>query len=463
MRLTEAVEATGGVLSRGVADTRFESVCTDSRKLRDDRGKGALFVALRGPNFDGHDFIDEAVRAGAVAIVCREGKAPRAGDTACIEVADPLAALGDLAAARRSSFDGPVVAITGSNGKTTTKEMLRAIMMRARGEEAVLANEGNLNNLIGMPMTLLTLRDHHEVVILEMGMNAFGEIARLTEIASPTHGLITCIGEAHLEGVGSIDGVAKAKGELFRGLGEGATAVVNVDDDLVVREAASFSGPSITFGEKGRVRAASVKLHGFDRVSFDLVDGESAIAVDLPLGGRHNVSNAVGAAALAIALDVPLDMIAEGLAAVVPPPMRLEALTLENGVVVVNDAYNANPSSLSAALECLQAGSQGRHIIVLGEMLELGDHADLRHRQAGEAAAKSNPVLLCVMGPHRAMVKEGALSAGLDEERVVVLDDHREVAAEVAGHWRAGDSVLVKGSRGAEMEKVVRALEESAG
>jgi len=328
------------VSGAGGAAVDFPIVGTDSRTVQ----PGQLFVALHGERFDGNDFIEEVVARGAAGIVCDEGRALARPGVVFFEVSDTLRALGDLAAAHRRGFDVPVVAITGSNGKTTTKNLLRSILATALGgPDRVLATEGNLNNLIGMPLTLLALAPRHRAAILEMGMNVFGEIARLTEIAAPTLGLITCVAPAHLEGVGSIEGVARAKGELFAGLAPTATAVVNCDDPQISRVAAGLRCRRQDFGADRPVHARGITPDGLRGIRFELVVPGGSAPVRLPLLGRHNVGNAVAAAAAASALGVGIDAIVAGLESAAPAPMRLSVERLPNGVDLINDAYNANP------------------------------------------------------------------------------------------------------------------------
>jgi UDP-N-acetylmuramoyl-tripeptide--D-alanyl-D-alanine ligase len=458
--LDEIVGATGGALSGGIpSGWAFTRLVTDSRTVV----PGDVFVALNGEHFDGNDFIHDAIARGACVVVCSPGREADQEGVAFIEVGDTLRALGDVANAWRNRFDVPVVAITGSNGKTTTKELLRSILATAYGAEAVLANAGNLNNLIGLPLTLLDLGSSHRAAVVEMGMNAPGEIARLTEIARPTVGMVTCVGAAHLEGVGSIEGVAAAKGELFAGLSPDATAVVNLEDSHVVRIAEAFSGRRIGFGRDGDVRADAIELLAVDRTRFLLHCDEGAASVEIALGGRHNVSNALGAAGCALALGVGLDAIVAGLGSAKPVPMRLTSERLVNGICVVNDAYNANPSSLKAALAAVADAGAERSIVVLGEMLELGPAAAELHEEAGRDAAVLRPALLCVVGEHAGCVRDGAASAGQHPDDIVVATSHQEAAAAVAARWNAGDLVLVKGSRGAQMEHVVEELRRLAG
>lgn len=438
---------------------QLTGLTTDSRAV----SAGDVFVALEGENFDGNDFIDAAIAGGASVVVCGEGRTLDRRDVVFIETADTLRALGDIAAAHRRTFDIAVVAITGSNGKTTTKELLRSICAVAHGDQRVLANVGNLNNLIGLPLTVMQLRPVHAVAILEMGMNAPGEIARLTEIARPTAGAITCVASAHLEGLGSLEGVAAAKGELFAGLGDDATAVVNLDDERVVGEARRLGKTgTVRFGTGGEVRAENVRAAALDCMSFDLVYGDAAFAVELPMAGRHNVANAVAAAACAYALGLPADIVARGLATVSPPPMRVAVEELANGARVVNDAYNANPDSLRAALATLDEAAAGRKLLALGEMLELGERAAELHREAGRAAATLHPVLVCALGAHAPEVCAGAREAGLGVDATVAADGHEQAARAIAEVWQPGDTILVKGSRGSRMECVVEELRRLA-
>jgi UDP-N-acetylmuramoyl-tripeptide--D-alanyl-D-alanine ligase len=458
--LLEAASATTAVFD-GDRNAGFERVWTDSRTVR----AGDLFFCLQGPTFDGHDFAKAVADAGVAGIVCDKGKAASvreaiagaASRPAVLEVLDTLQALGDLAAWTREGFGGPLIGVTGSNGKTTTKEMLRAIFLAHEGEGHVLATQGNLNNLIGVPLTLFGLTSGHTAAIIEMGMNVPGEIAR------PTVGLITCVAEAHLEGLGTIEGVARAKGELFEGLPRDAVAVVNADDPHVVREAKRFPFPGrrLSFGQSGEITASQVRCDRIDASSFTISFAGLEARVELPLGGRHNVQNALGAAAAALAAGVPIETVAQGLSAMKPPPMRMSAEVLPGGVTLVNDAYNANPGSLAAALHTL-GGLDARRIVVVGDMLELGPRAAELHRRVGERAAAIDPLLVCAYGSFAGEVAAGAVAAGLDASKVRVCARHEDAAAEVARVWLPGDAVLVKGSRGSAMEKVVDALRATA-
>lgn len=458
MKVSDLLRATSGRLLAGSSNATFTKVSTDTRQLQ----AGDLFVALSGDNFEGDDFVTEAVEAGATAVLCGRNPKRPVGSAAIVVTDDSRRALGDLAAFHRRRFELPVVAVTGSNGKTTTKELLRSILCEAFAPEAVLANPGNFNNLIGMPLTLLRLSSVHRVAVLEMGMNRPGEIARLTEIARPSVGLITTIGSAHLEGVGSLEGVARAKGELFSGLDADAVAVVNAADPRIVSLAAELTARKSFFGAGAEIRAENVVFPAFGSSRFQLITPAGSVSIDLPLAGRHNVDNAVAAAACAMVLGVDCDDVARGLARAKPPPMRLDPLLLPNGVMLINDSYNANPDSVTASLNAVVGGSRGRCIVVLGDMRELGEAAEAEHRRVGAAAAAVRPALLCTVGDHASAVAEGALDQGLGKSAVVVCADHAAAADAVAACWCRGDTVLVKGSRGSAMEKVVESLKGMA-
>jgi UDP-N-acetylmuramoyl-tripeptide--D-alanyl-D-alanine ligase len=457
--LRDVVNATGAtVVAATPDDLVFNSVSTDSRQVE----AGALFFALHGPRHDGHNFVAEALRLGAAGAVVDR---PIAGAPAPLaRVPDTLAALGDLARWTRARSPIRVVAVTGSNGKTTTKEMIASVCSAADfppPRTRVLKTQGNENNLIGLPRTLLHLQGDEAVAVLEMGMNRAGEIARLLEIARPDYAVITNIGPAHLEGFGgSLAGVAAAKAELFAGLSRDAVIAVNVDDQWVRRLATVFAGRQITFGTDADVRARAVVDLGVDGIGFDLVVSGRAAKVRLRCIGQHNVTNALAAAAIGHAMGFSLEVIARGLEHAVAIAMRMQVTRLPNGVTLINDAYNANPSSVEAALQALRRFS-GRPVVVLGEMWELGDEARRAHRFIGERAVALGVEQLFLMGAQAETVAAGALAAGMQPEAIHIGGSHAEVADAVAARWQPGDIVLVKGSRGMKMEEVVRLLEST--
>ncbi|MBP1726289.1 MAG: UDP-N-acetylmuramoyl-tripeptide--D-alanyl-D-alanine ligase [Deltaproteobacteria bacterium] len=454
-----ALEATRGVLV-GVKDLRrFSGICTDSRNLR----AGELFLALKGDRFDGHDFITQVIEAGAAGVVAArerweasDGSLP---SVPVIMVEDTLTALGDLAAFWRRLHPVPLVAITGSNGKTTTKEMVAAIMAR---HCPILKNQANLNNLVGLPLTLLELARGHEAAVVEMGMNHPGEIARLTQIAAPDVGLITNIQPAHLEGLGSIEGIQAAKGELFSGLSSRATIVVNRDDSRVAQLANSFRGRQVGFSTVDPAADVTLtRILGMDHEStrFILRLGDGTREIRIHVAGRHHLANAVAAAAVAWALKIdPID-IAEGLASFRPFDKRMEILALAGRAHLINDTYNANPGSMTAALQTLRVlKAGGRAVAVLGDMLELGERSSELHREVGRVAAREGVDYLLAMGKQAHHLLGGATEGGMPSERLIQGSDHGEIARKVQALITPGAWVLVKGSRGMRMEKVVEAL-----
>lgn len=448
--LLNIAQVTAGRLSQADARVTVTGISTDSRSVR----PGELFVPLRGEKFDGHDFLTQAVRHGAAACLSEEVIA--GFPVPVIQVADTLRALGDLAAACRRDFSGPVVAVTGSSGKTTSKEMLSSILS---GTAPGLKTEGNFNNLVGLPLTLFRLAPEHRWAVLEMGMSARGEIARLAEIALPDVGVITNIGPAHLETLHGLDGVARAKGELFAALKAGCTAVINADDERVAQLPVANGVRRLLYGfaATAEVRAEEVAVAGAT-VSFRLVLADGARPVTLAVAGRHNVCNALAAAAAATALRIPAEVIVRGLQSFRGGRGRMEVVDLGGGAVLIEDTYNANPLSVRAALTALdEMGGSGRRIAVLGDMLELGTEAAELHRQIGAEAAQRCDFLF-LLGTMAGETAAGARQQGMPAERVRIVASHAEAADRLRALLRPGDRLLVKGSRGMRMEKVAAAL-----
>jgi UDP-N-acetylmuramoyl-tripeptide--D-alanyl-D-alanine ligase len=436
-------------LMERLAHAEITGVSIDSRTLQ----QGELFVALRGDRFDGHDFVPDAIGRGAWgALVERSASGALGGLRNVIAVDDTLIALQEMARLHRGRFSLPVVAVTGSNGKTTTKEMLAAIL-RQRGP--VLKNEGNLNNHIGVPLTLFRLREEHRAAVIEMGMSGLGEIAVLARLAQPDVGVITNIGPAHLQFLGSTDTVARAKGELLQGMRPGGTAVLNADDRYFGTLRALFPGRTVSFGTGGQadVRATGIEQQQ-DGTAMTVHAAGGTARVRLRTIGRHNVSNALAAAAAATVLGAPLDLVRSGLEEFRPVAMRSELRDVR-GMRVLADCYNANPASVRAALETLSALGGGRTVAVLGDMLELGEAADEAHREAGRAAAGMGIGALIAVGPLGRQIAEGARSAGMAADRVRVADTPSQAAVLLRGIARTGDTVLIKGSRGMKMETVL--------
>ncbi len=451
----EVVEATAARTVLGLPEAAvlsFSEACIDSRRV----AQQSLFFALRGPTFDGHDFVAAALAAGAAAAVVKRVPESVEPDR-CLIVADCLRALGDLAGYYRRRVAGlQVVAITGSNGKTTTKEMFAAICAEATRDVAgaIVKTAGNQNNLVGLPLTLLRMNGDESIAILEMGMNQPGEIARLTEIARPDFGVITNVAAAHLEGLGTLDGVAAAKGELFGGMDERGMIAVNVGDERVVRTAQRFRGKRVEFGAGADVHASRVRDRGPDGFDMTLHLGGESQRIHLSFAGVHNVENALAAAAVGHAMGFSIATVAAGLEAAEPAPMRMQVVRLANGATVINDSYNANPASVVAGMRSV-AASGNRCWAVLGEMRELGGHSARMHREVGAEAARLGIDFLVAVGPQADETAAGARAAAAEMEIVECADAH-EAARWIGGEVRSGDVLLVKGSRGADNEEAVR-------
>ncbi|HPM76733.1 MAG TPA: UDP-N-acetylmuramoyl-tripeptide--D-alanyl-D-alanine ligase [bacterium] len=454
--------ATHGTLYRGQAGQRFAGVSTDTRSLRPHE----CFVALVGPNFNGHRFIEQALGQGATGLVISESvDLPPDTTAAVIRVPDTLTALGELARWTLAQRKIPVLAVTGSTGKTTTKEMLYEIMNLARPGK-VLRNEGNFNNLIGLPLTVFRLTAAHEVAVLEMGMSMRGEIRRLAQIAQPNIGVITNVSAVHLEHLKTIGAVAEAKGELLENFTEQNTVVLNADDPRVKRmgEGKPFRCLYFSADPNGdaQVRALNVAPQGFEGIRATLAIGDETIEVVLSCFGRHNVLNALAAAGAAHAFGVDAATIARGLEAFRPPAMRSRVLNIF-GVTVIDDTYNANPRSMDAALAALaELAGQGRKVAVLGDMFELGDETQAAHRRLGRHAAKTRLDRLILLGEQAEHVADGAREEKMDDAAISIFDEQGDIVNDLRAWAQRGDVILVKGSRGMRMERIVRGLKGEA-
>lgn len=450
----EILDITGGTLVSGRPELAFEGVAIDSRQV----AAGDLFVAIVGKRLDGHDFIPEAIRRGARGILAQEVRPVMAEAAAAILVSDTTKALGDLGHAHRERFTVPVIAITGSAGKTTTKEMVVSILEK---RWKVLKTQGNLNNLIGLPLTLFNLTKTHEICVLELGTNQPGEIARLAQIAHPSIACVTNIGPAHLEGLGSLAGVAEEKGSLFDSLGPEGTAVVNLDDSFVREMKERLKCRIITYGRRPE---ANVKLERIwekqtQGVVFSLSAGNEAQKVKLATPAEHNISNALAAAAIAWAAGAELKDIAAGLEDFRPVPGRMEIIALANGACLINDVYNANPLSCEAALHTLkEMKGRNRGFVFLGDMLELGEEGESRHRSVGEILAEVSIEKAYLKGELVKYVAQGAKEKGLKDDQMIFFERAEDVLPDFFDRLSAGDWILVKGSRGMKMEELVDAL-----
>lgn len=471
------VAATGG---EGPETTRTEflgRVVTDSRAVQ----PGDIFVALEGERFDGHDFVGQVVAKGAGCIVVSRRLETRyAGAVPQVVVGDTQHALGDMANYRRRlirRLTAPVViGLTGSCGKTTVKEMTAAILARHwppgpdNPVDSVLKTTGNFNNLIGMPVSLLPLTVRHRAAVIEMGMNRFGEIARLAAIAEPDISCITNIHAAHLEGLHSIEGVARAKEELFAGTSPDGILVVNADDPLVGDCAAKYRQRQITFGLQAAAgtplpdfRATEIEVGGDGRITFTLHHPGGSVNIRLTAAGPHNVTNALAAAALAWSAGADGDAIAAGLGDFRAATKRMEMIAAPAGYGILNDTYNANPASMAAALHTLAQMQARVSAAILGDMLELGDSSEAAHREVGRLAAECRVHYLGLVGDFALLVAEAAILAGMGGERVRVFADKEQAAAWIEdlvrdGRLGKGDWLLVKASRGLKLETVVSRL-----
>lgn len=456
----EILTATGGSICCGNIEGRFPGIAIDSRTIARDE----LFVAIRGEVHDGHGFVPAVVDDGVAGVLVdaeQTGRLPldlwrkRRKQVICIAVSDTTRALGDLAAYNRQRARVSVVGITGSNGKTSTREMTAGIISR---RFRTLTPRGNFNNHIGLPLTLLSMEPDHRMAVLEMGMNHAGEIRRLGEICRPDMGVITNIGPAHLEGVGSIEGVARAKGELLETIRDGGTAVLNADDERVAALAENTDHRVCFYGlsQKATVRGDSV-VSGADGTRFRVHLPGETVPVQLKAGGSFMVINALAAAAVGHCLGLTADEIRSGLERFEPVHGRLNILKVGQGIHLIDDTYNANPASMAAAIDTLASlRGDNRGIMVAGDMLELGERSAALHRDIGRKAATSGIDRLYVTGNFAPEVVRGAAQAmGADR---IVTGTREEILGVLLPELRTGDWVLVKGSRGMRMEKIVNEL-----
>lgn len=451
----EIVAATGGQDRGGSGGESFAGYSIDSRTIE----PGDLFVAIVGPNHDGHEFVPDAVRKGAAAVLISRPIAAAVPEAVPVfEVADTLRAMQALATHVRSRDRLTVVGITGSAGKTTTKEMAFEIVA---GSGPAYRSPGNLNNLFGLPLALLRMPDGTRTAVLEMGMSTPGELLRLGRIARLDVACLTNVMPVHLEFFDSVEAIAAAKAEIFAELDPGATAVWNRDDDRAEAAARRFRGRSVTFGLEAEAdwTAGAIRDRGLDGLEFDLCGPSDPVPVHLRAPGRHNLRNALAAAAIADACGVGTETIRAGLERFRPLAGRGTWMSLPDGVRVIDDCYNSNPGAMDQVLAWFSGlETAGRRIVASGDMLELGRRdEDEAHRRLGERIAATGTDLFIGVGPLHAAAVEAARGAGLEASRHFATSD--QAAAFLAAEVGAGDLLLVKGSRGMRMEKVIEALE----
>jgi UDP-N-acetylmuramoyl-tripeptide--D-alanyl-D-alanine ligase len=461
-------EEAHGTLVSGDPAREFSGVSIDTRTV----SAGELFIAIRGERFDGGEFAAAAIEKGAAGVVVARGsdvaqrfraadaglKTRATGSAVVIGVADTTVALQLLARAIRRASAAKVVAITGSAGKTTTKEVT-AEFLAARYR--VMRNRGNLNNHIGLPLSLIELRQRPEIAVVELGMNHAGEISTLTRVAEPDVRVWTNVGEAHLGFFASLDAIADAKAEILEGAEASGVLVANADDARIMGRSGRFAGRVVTFGieRDADVRAHDIVDRGVDGIDARVTTRKGEFVLRTPLTGRSNLANVLAAVAVAIEFDVPLEDIRERAKCLEPAAHRGEIVRLRDHVVVIDDSYNANPTATKRALEVLAAASATRRLAVLGEMLELGDRTAALHAEVGRAAAeKGVDLLFAVGGAPATALADAAVAAGMAASRVRHFATSDEAAEAVADAIAPGDVVLVKGSRGVKTDRVVDRL-----
>ena len=445
----EVLKATHGTLVEGEKSTAFNGISTDTRTLV----PGNLFIALVGEKFDGHEFIQQAMEKGTGGILVSQ-KVKGAGNAAVFLVDNTLKGLQDLAHFHRHRFTIPIIAITGSNGKTTTKDMTAAALSsRLR----VLKTQANYNNEIGLSLTLLQLTKEHQAAVVEMGMRGRGEIAGLAQIADPTVAIVTNVGETHLELLGSLENIAAAKAELVDAVGMNVISLLNADNEFVYEMHHKAKGQVVYFGTNSRADIKAQKIQsGEDGVAFECTTEKGSFPVFLPIPGRHNVYNALAAIAAGLALGLTQNDIVAGLAGLSLSSMRL-SVAQYGDYTVINDAYNASPMSVTAALDALKDVAKNRKIAVLGDMLELGDVAVEAHRNVGKKVAKDKVDVLVTIGELAGHIAAAAIEYGAPT--VIACESHAAAKKALKRNLEQGDTILIKGSRGMKMEKMLEMFE----
>jgi UDP-N-acetylmuramoyl-tripeptide--D-alanyl-D-alanine ligase len=452
----DLINATGGKLIYGRLESLVSGISTDTRSIK----HGEIFFALQGENFDGHNFIEQAICNGAAGAVISDSKKigdlslNDSGKVILIEVSDTLRALGDIAKYYRQNLQAKFIAVTGSNGKTTTKDMLYHILKNFKN---VSRSRNSFNNFIGVPLTIFGVDLTHDFCVVEMGTNAPGEIRRLTEIISPSFTILTNISHTHLAGLGSIEGVANAKAEFIENMNEDGTLITNADDAWCSQIASRFNGKVIYFGfgENAHIKASKVKRN---KSGFIFTVNKS-FTINLPVLGKHNIYNSLAAIALCNTIGIRMEDMCEIFMDFKLPPMRMEKRVCGD-IIAINDGYNSNPSSMLAALdEFSQLSAPGRRIFVCGDMLELGKDTERLHKEIGKRVASSKVDILWTVGPFSRFVAEGAIANGMSSENVFSCDTSEETCSLIASHLKSKDTVLIKGSRRMKLECVSRQIE----
>lgn len=425
----------------------FDDVVTDSRKI----SKGSLFITLKGDNFNGEDFAIDAINKGACGVIvsstCPEDKLPSSG--LVLKVDDTLKTYQYFARAWRDKFKIPIISITGSNGKTTTKD-LTAAAISALGD--IQKTSGNFNNEIGVPLTLLGINDNHKAAVVEIGMRGLHQIESLAKIVKPNIGIVTNVGETHIELLGSIENIAKAKSELVEAIPNGGTVILNADDSHVInmKSKVNENVKVLTYGINNNADVHAENISNDSNSTSFTVNGQQ---FQIPILGLHNVSNSLAAICAGLTLNISLEDIAKGLKNISATKMRFEVTEL-NGLKIINDAYNASPLSMKASLQTVSQISTGRKIAVLGDMLELGDFAQQAHINVGKEVLSNNFDVLITFGTLAKFIAQGAKGVN----QILTSDSHQQAADYLKQIAKPGDTILFKGSRGMQMEKIINLI-----
>ncbi|MBQ6131803.1 MAG: UDP-N-acetylmuramoyl-tripeptide--D-alanyl-D-alanine ligase [Selenomonadaceae bacterium] len=449
LSLAEIVSVTGAETNSN-AEIFFEDVSTDSRKIK----SGELFVALKGENCNGESFAKDALKKGAAAVLVSK-TAKRIPDGVVLKVDDTLIAYRQIAGAWRNRFDIPVVAVTGSNGKTTTKDLTAAALT---GLGNVQKTSGNFNNEVGVPMTLLELREKHNAAVVEIGMRGLGQIESLVQVVKPTIGIVTNVSNAHIELLGSIENIAKAKGELVAAIKTGGTIILNADNPhtAAMKNLAGAGVNVVTYGlDNPADLTAKNILIGSVATEFTLTYRGEDFDFEIPMLGRHNVSNALAAIAAGLTVGLSVEEIQRGVSTLTTTKMRFEVIR-RDGLTIVNDAYNASPASMRVAIKTTSEIYSGRLIAVLGDMLELGEISEAVHKEIGAELVENKFDVLITLGELGKFIAAGAREAGL--ENVYTFDTHEDAAKKILELVRDGDTILFKASHVMHMEKIIELI-----
>ena len=454
IKVSDIVRVTKGTLLNGNSDAIVNSFCTDSRKLE----KGDMFVPLIGDNFDGHKFLKEALGLGAMGFFTsdeREGFFEDVSkDIIIIKVEDTLEAFQQVAEFHRNKFDIPLIGVTGSAGKTSTKDMIYEVLSK---KYKVLKTEGNLNNHIGLPMTLLNLTEEHEVVVVEMGMSGFNEISTLSKIAKPDISIITNIGLAHIGKLGSRQNILKAKMEIFDGMELDGLVFLSGDDGLLygLKDLLKFTTEFYGLQEGLDIKAYNVKVTDQFNTTFNIEIKNQEYLFTVPIPGMHCVYNALAAIGVGLRFKIAVEDIIDALRDYKPSKMRMNIINLSKDIKLINDVYNANPNSMEEALRVMNNLPGPRKIAVLGDMLELGEWTRQAHVDIGKSVVNNGINYLVALGQNSRHIAEGAADAGMSQRKIWTCDDINEANEYLKGLIRDGDVILVKGSRGMKMEGIV--------